>query len=372
MGARTSLKELIWLAPLTFLGLISLALMRSWPMFPAPAQSRMITDAQGEKVAVPLPFRTISGNDFLEVTHAPETLFKFGNSRDRIKFATMMMSRFYPDVLRNDALWDCPPDNESLLYRSDGLTFISAQGPALFQRLGLPYVNVFADTANADEHIFAVVRTINAALGHEEQGEAFIADYQQTYEDLKRELQPETLTSLPRVLPMGSSSKNWSYLWIFGPDRTDSNDKTVGVRNAAAGFENTGRQQEAERILAMDPDIIFSGPVEDFIHDPRWQGLKAVLNKHVYGGGSGFRPGLPTWNLDSRPLGARFEAELVHPDRLQPKIRELTRAHFLKAYGYRLSDAEIDTMLGIEEQKNLPGFARFTSVAPGGTKPAIQ
>jgi len=109
----------------------------------------------------------------------------------------------------------------------------------------------------------------------------------------------------------------------------------------------------------MNPNIIFIGNRAKFLHDPRWQALRAVQNKRVYGGGSGFRVGLPTWNLDARPLSARLEAEIVHPDRLQPKIRQLARDHFIKAYGYRLNDEELDEMLGVVQQKDAPGYARI-------------
>jgi iron complex transport system substrate-binding protein len=52
-------------------------------------------------------------------------------------------------------------------------------------------------------------------------------------------------------------------------------------------------------------------------------------------------------------------AELAHPDRLQPKLREQYRDHFLKAYSYRLSDDEIDNLLRIDESKDSVGYARF-------------
>ena len=356
-----SARELTWLTSFVFLGLITLTPLRSPPVLPLPAHSRIVTDAEGVKVAVPLPFRTIAGSNYLQVTHAPEALFKSGGPRDRIQFAAMMMGRFYPDVLKNDALWDSPHDVESLLAHEDGVTFFSGSRPALWQRLGIPVLTTALDSKNPDDYVFSAVRIANAAVGHEKDGKAIIADYQQAYTDLKEELKPETLTNLPRVLSMGSSTKDWSSVWASSAETPAYDDQIIGVTNATAGFQDTGRQQDAERILAMNPDIIFVGgeSVDDFNHDPRWRGLKAVLNKRIYGGGSGFRPGIPTCHLDERPLAARLEAEIVHPDRLQPKIRLLARGHFLKAYGYRLSDDEIDKMLGVDEQKNVPGYERF-------------
>jgi ABC-type Fe3+-hydroxamate transport system substrate-binding protein len=356
MITHLSLKELTWLAPFALIGVVALMPLRPPSELPRAAQSRIVSDADGTKVAVPLPFGTVRGSDFLEVTHAPDVIFKIGSPRDRVGFAHTLMSRFYPEVLKNDALWDCPSDIESLLALSDGVTFFFGSRPPLWQRLGIP---LLATALNSEDHVFVVTRIANAAIGREAQGEAFIADYQQALADLKQELRPEALTDLPRALSTTSSAKDWSSIWPA--ESPTHGDQIVGVRNAAAGFEDTGRQQEAERILAMNPDIIFIAgeSVDDFVRDPRWQGLKAALSKRVYGGGTGFAPGSPSWGLDERPLSVRFEAEIVHPDRLQPKIRELTRDHFKKAYGYRLSDNEIDAMLGVEVQKNVPGYARF-------------
>ena len=52
-------KELFWLAPFACLALVAAAAWRPPPVFPTPARTRLITDAKGVKVNVPLPFRTV-------------------------------------------------------------------------------------------------------------------------------------------------------------------------------------------------------------------------------------------------------------------------------------------------------------------------
>lgn len=135
----------------------------------------------------------------------------------------------------------------------------------------------------------------------------------------------------------------------------------AGVINAAEGL--SGQQPEAERILAMNPEMIFfdsvNEKVQDFTRDPRWKGLKAVREKRVYkmpGPFSGILAG-----LHLQPLRVRCMAEIAHPRRLQQKLRATMRGHFVQALDCRLSDEQIDSLLHIDENKDQPGYRRFSS-----------
>jgi ABC-type Fe3+-hydroxamate transport system substrate-binding protein len=353
-----------WLAPFLFLGLVALAPSRAPPV-PAPARSHFVTDAEGVEVAVPLPFRAVAGyggSDFLETTRAPETLLKAGGPRDRARFASGLMSRIYPRALKDDNLWNCPFDLETLLAYDNGATYFS-WGPAdALRRIGLPTLARGWNSANRDEQVFSAVRVEAAAMGQPERGEAFINTYMEAYADLHDALQPETLADLPRVLTMGSSVRDWSNIWAGREKDSRFDDQRVGVKNATEGLEDSGRQQDTERILAMNPDLIllYGESVQDFLHDPRWQGLKAVKGIRVYQALRTLRRSLETlYGLDYRPLWARWEAEIAHPDRLQPKVRRLVRDHYVQAYGYHLCDDEIDDLLRVDESKDSAGYARF-------------
>jgi iron complex transport system substrate-binding protein len=107
----------------------------------------------------------------------------------------------------------------------------------------------------------------------------------------------------------------------------------------------------------MNPDliIVFVGDYEGVIRDPRWRGLKAVQNRRVYVSISSNRY---TFNL-AQPLGSRWMAELAYPDRLQPKLRALFREHYRENYGYSLSEAEVDELLNVAENRNAAGYERF-------------
>ncbi len=364
-SGRALSRELSWLAPFLCLGLIALALLRPWPVFPAPAHSRIVTDADGVKVAIPVPLRGVVAwaSDFLQKTHAPEILLEGGGTRERAWFASTLVSRLYPQVLESDGLWNEPSDAESLLAQDSGAVYF---GRADRRRLGLITFATWARRESTDETIFSMTRVMNAALGQEARGEAFIADYRLAFANLQQELQPQTLTELPSLIGVVCPPGNWSRLTAW-----DGADARAGVRGAAESYLATGREQDAERILAMNSDmiILFVGDVQDFLHDPRWQGLKAVRDRRVYGN----NPNLHgyTFDLDNVPLSTRWIAELAHPERLQPKFRELLRDHYLEAYGYRLSDEEIDELLRLDQNRETAGYARFrkNALASSGEGP---
>jgi len=352
-----------WLISFAGLFLIALVLLRPDPVFPVPEHSHRVADAEGVMVDVPLPFRTVGSSDFLETTHAPEVLVKAGGTRDRERFATGLMSHIYPDVLKNDALWNYSSDPETLLTEDNGVTYFSWFSAVNLRRLGLPILARSWQPKNRDDLIFTVLRVENKAMGEPERGEAFIRDYQQAFTDLLAELNPETLENRKHTLTLFSASRDWNRIGVVSDSAwTRFDDDRLGLVNAAAPFANKGRGQDAERILAMNPDIlfVFGDTPDEFQGDPRWRGLKAVRDNRVYnclrtlrGSGEGL------FGLDYRPLWARWMAEIAYPERLEPRLRSLVRAHYQKAYSYSLSDEELDNLLHINENSNAAGYERF-------------
>ncbi len=60
-------------------------------------------------------------------------------------------------------------------------------------------------------------------------------------------------------------------------------------------------------------------------------------------------------------------AEIAHPDRLKPKVRETVRNAFLTEFNFRLSEDEIDGILFTERNRNQLGAARFMRDARANT-----
>ena len=72
--------------------------------------------------------------------------------------------------------------------------------------------------------------------------------------------------------------------------------------------------------------------------------------------------------LHFQPLSVRWMAAPAHPDRLQPKLREVMRAHYETEFGYRLSDDEMERMLHIDVNKDSEGYARFLKRQEGASQ----
>ncbi|MGD0657744.1 MAG: ABC transporter substrate-binding protein [Syntrophorhabdales bacterium] len=389
-------REFVWFAPFLCIGLMAVSLLRPLPHFPVPPHSRTVVDGGGTPVQIALPFRGtaltwgVNVAEYLEDTHAPETLLKAGGPFfDRPWFAKQVASRIYPQVLKRDSIWDASGVSHSrgsnaeieTHFAFDPGAYLGAAWGAvpLMRRVGIPALYVAAHTKNWDEYIFSFARVATALIGQPGRGEVLIARYRQAYVDLDQELHASSLTSRPRVLIMGSSRRNRGWL----PLKSIKNSYQIylppaGVANGSEGW--TGEQQDAERILAMDPDIIFlvgrsddSRPAQspqEFMRDPRWRGLKAVHEKRVYrmpGTGPGGLAG-----LIFQPIWVRWMAEIAHPDGMEPRTRHVLRERLMIEFGYRLTDDQIDVLLWMEENKGSAGYERFSRnyVANDGKDPA--
>jgi hypothetical protein len=379
------IKESAWLGPFAALTLIVLALLRPPPRSSAPAESRIVSDAAGIKVPVAVPFRgsvltwcAFGAGSYLETTHSPETLFDAGSPVDRERFAKSSIGWFFPEVLSKDSLWTGRlTDQDGGLRNHYGVVekLLDAGAGAylgdcnlfgavpLMRSVGLPAFHIMWHEENWDESLFAMARVETAIIDKPERGEALIESYKRRFGDLARELQPESLTSLPRILILGSWPQSSRGLYVKnGRNAYRIYLPSAGVANAA---DTSVRQNpDVERVLALEPDIIFlmgyAQTPQEFERDPRWRGMKAVQNRRIYR-----MPGAPSGGgglagLHFQPLWTRWMAELAHPDRMQPKLRELIGDYIVEDFGYRLSEDQIDQMLQIRVNKDQPEYTRFT------------
>jgi hypothetical protein len=164
-----------------------------------------------------------------------------------------------------------------------------------------------------------------------------MASYCRVIADLQQELQPATLFHRPGVLMQGE----------YGGDFARTGVVNIELERKIPG-------DDAERLLILDPEMIFSarGDPRKFMEDSIWQGLKAVQERRVYK--------WTQYGLTYKPIQIRWMAELVHPERLQPKARQMLRDRVISEFGYRLSDEEIDRVLNVEENSGSAGAERFT------------
>jgi hypothetical protein len=242
--------ELPWIAPLAFLALVSLMLLRPWSAIPLPDKGRVIVDAAGKKVVIPEPSPGVIGgsylDDFLLKTHAPEAILKAGGPRDRPLLDPLrdpvsypLLFRIYPQIAQNDALWDFPGNLESILAQDVGGVHLG--GGERFEELGLITVSAHPpDTHDKDTVIATQIRVWNRVIGGEAErrGAAILGRYQRDYASLVADLQLETLTERPRALGLVSPAENWSRCYGWGDSRPEwalpTRRKTTGRQDGRA------------------------------------------------------------------------------------------------------------------------------------------
>jgi ABC-type Fe3+-hydroxamate transport system substrate-binding protein len=389
-------REFLWLAPFLCIAFFAAGLLRPLPRIPLPADYRTVVDAGGTPVHIALPFRGIAltknsfANSYLENTRSPGLLVY----ADKPSGA---MSWVYPELLKRDSLWntqliaksDSPYTEVERLLAYDPSVYVGCGGPReLVLRIGLPVYNCggsddlrrrrgLPDLAAkagcgtppdpmqsryprkwnyySESYLFPGVRTYSALIGSPEAAETRVDAYCQAVADLREELRPSTLTSRPHVLAEGESAGLLP---------------RAGIIDAAMERKIAG--DDAEHLLIMNPDMIFlpQGNPRDFMRDPRWQGLKAVLDRRVYR-----RPGLMEWwagGLTFKPIETRWMAEIAHPERLQPKVRQILRDRMISEFGYRFTEDQIDRQLHVAENAASVGTERFSRDSQIDRKPGAS
>jgi ABC-type Fe3+-hydroxamate transport system substrate-binding protein len=368
-----------WLIPFLCLGAISFAEIRPEPQAPAPQGERTIVDVRGKQVHIDVPFRgsvLTRGTeipDYLEATRAPDTLLAVTANRMGERVRNHIIGKVYPQVVNNARIWASAGvsdtqgpkvDIERLLLFDPGVFMGWYTLAEPIERVGLPFIGFKTFPATFEDLEYSV-RTYSAAVGNPERGEAILARDQQLNQDLDREIGDKKDMRRPRYLYMFSSTRNGSvvelgaknhYTRFFAPH--------AGVESACA-CPNYYGFVDAEHIILDDPDIIVLGPQpseerpDEFINDPRWKGLTAVLQHRVYRA----PPGIDYFI--AAPFWSRWLAELAHPDRLQPSSRELYRNYIEWLLGYSLSEADLDTAFAVRDNHAMANAARFES-APRG------
>ena len=368
-----------WVFPYTAIVLISFGLFKPLPVLPKSTIGRTIIDARGDAAYIDEPFlgaaftwgTGIGALGFLEATKDPTLLVLAGTEDERKNDQKSILARIYPNFFSQGFRWSSKTyekgwytDIEKALAYNPGVYLTSNLGPGeLLRKVGLPVLYVGSkENKTWDTYLFSAARVMAVVTEQPQRAEALINNYHDAYRQIDRELQVKTLTNHPRILIMGSSTQDRSHFYV----KSVNNDYQIylppaGVDNATKGW--IGERVDAERILGMDPDYIFlmanskNQSPEEFIHDPRWHGLKAVRDKRVYrmldvhGGG--------LLGLILQPISVRWMAEITHPDRMKSGIREMLRETYIREFNYHLSDQEIDDELHIIDNKNSAGYERF-------------
>jgi hypothetical protein len=378
------IRESLWFLPFLALALMCLILLRPWPAqkLPEGAGGRWITDGEGTKIKIPSPLQGIAAvylRSYLPKTHAPQYVLRAWDEREHRWFSDLIPGWIYPEFVQDERYWKVPADLESILaYDKPGMIYFRSfwiggtrMEHATMRGFGLNSIALSPNLPppehpyleDYEQRMFIEIRVLNAALNQPEVGEKLIATYLKGIERLATELKPESIPpeQWPRVLGMGASSQNWANIWIGGDGK---DNPRLALKDATGNYRAAGRQQDAERVLAMNPDILFGPNPDEFYHDPRWRGLKAVQNRRVYTGNASFSSYIH--DIDNLPLSARWHAEIVWPERLKASVREEIREHYRQSYDFEMSDERIDELLRVKENAVSTGYERFMAQAVAG------
>jgi ABC-type Fe3+-hydroxamate transport system substrate-binding protein len=363
-ASRRLRREAFWLLPFLFLGCTTLALLRPWAgIQSAYAGSRVIRDSAGKEVSVPEPLPGIvSGmawtGTFLERTNGIDALVKVGLPERRPAPGRDLLTRIFPRLSDDATLWDFPADFESIVAQDAGYVYLAGGAHSdYFDYFGLSSVSATPpDMKDIDNFMFTSTRVWNELIGRREQADGFMRRYIREYADTVSELHPHAVENRPRALALVSPSEDWTRCYGWGEF-----DARVALNDASEDYVALGRESDAERILAMNPELIilFVGDYAGFMRDPRWRGLDAVRTRRVY---ENIDPNRSALNI-ARSLGARWVAELAYPERLRPRLREMLRKHYRESYDYALSEGEIDEILNVAGNRDAAGYARFMRAA---------
>lgn len=209
-----------------------------------------MVDADGRKVAIPLPFRGVVPHDavidFLAVTHAPESLAKLGGPKDRQGFADTLMGRIYPQLAKKDSLWDEPDDIESVLAHDNGEVYIGGDN-----RVGLAAISVVSDWSDMEKVISDEGRFENEAIGHPEHARDAIIAYHQHVVNSENDLHALHYRDRPSMISLVTNPNDWIHLWASASENQD-----LGTKDATEAMMTLGRGSEAERILASKRPVL--------------------------------------------------------------------------------------------------------------------
>jgi ABC-type Fe3+-hydroxamate transport system substrate-binding protein len=349
--------ELFWIVPFLCIALIGIGASRSLPRIPDPAHYRTILDSEGVPVKIEEPFRGAAiGNDYyytstwwMENVRSADELMHAGNPGRRGNLEGSLMGWIYPEVVAKDSLWEIiPGSNHGPFIEIESLMAFNpsvyVDGPVdLLRSVGMPVVPYWPGSGWNPP---VSARVMSNIAGHPERGEAYVArdliDKAKINQLIYEELQSPLPTYRPRVLDLDGS---------HGIDVPEGAAWNAAKEKKWDGYD-TG---DAEIILAIDPDIVLNRWPQDFMQDPRWQGLKAVKERRVYSCGVGY--GFNAMLLDQAHL--YLKAEIFQPERMTPRVRQLVRERVLEEFDYRLSDDQIDEMLNAKGNSSSRGFERF-------------
>jgi ABC-type Fe3+-hydroxamate transport system substrate-binding protein len=370
-------QELKWIVPFLCMGAVALATVHTEPQLPPPKGERVVTDIRGKAVSIELPFRgsvltrgtEVTG--YLVGTRAPETLRAATAYAMGERVRNHIIGHIFPEVENNPNIWATDGVSntngpkvaiEQMLLFDPGVYMGWYTLAEPFERVGIPFIG-FIPIARSMEEMKYSTRTYSRVVGNPQRGEDIVARSDAIYRELAEEFSekyPVDVAQKPLKRPTYLYVMPRDYLSILG----QTNHYTLFLSppaqvDIACDCPWAFSQIDPELLHLYDPDIIILGPQpklqrpEEFMRDPRWQGLSAIKNRQVYRA----PPGIDFYIAGS--FWSRWTAELSH-EKLEPKVRLMYWDYIRWLFDYELSSEELDIAFAVADNVGMVNAERFT------------
>ncbi|XHR26911.1 MAG: ABC transporter substrate-binding protein [Chthoniobacteraceae bacterium] len=330
--------------------------------------ARTVVDAAQARVEVPHPSRGVALYcfmlpEYLAVTRSPGDVAAAAElSPGAFREGHDLLRELFPGMaaIRNQisGATFAQPNLETLLALDPGVVIHWREYTgykAQMERIGLPVVTL--GHARREEWLVETSHIFAEVSGMPERAHEMTEYYRQSKAALASELQPATLPSRPRVLRLWMPPEGGYNAVGKGQLFSAFIDQAGGA--PAIDAPGSWVELDIERLLLLNPDVILISSRPDqplpeaLFARPEWQPLRAVQTRRIYSEPPAFS------NLIAAPLYCRWLAELLHPDRLRPRLRELFQAYYRNDFNYAMSDAETDARLFLKENSRSAGYERF-------------
>ncbi len=346
-----------------------LALVRSLPQHVDPRPHRQIVDGRGKTVMLSEPLRRVAlfwgagFGEYLLIARDPARTQATQDPWDEAMERNPLLNRAFP------GLHGMPTDLSIFAQHGASVERLLADPPtaivtipwaaALLEPVGLPAVVV--PVQSGEPALFLNTHLLAAVAGQDSRSDDLVAHYASAMTALHDDLYRTPLHDRPSVLMLGAEGPG-RFWTVSVPMWNQILDQAAGrAAVSGSGF----RHLDVERIVALDPDMIVLRPSgaalapspTSFMANGFAPALQAARERRVYA----WPPGVTqiTNNIVEYPLIARWFAELLHPDRLTPRLRDLMTTTYGRELKAEPTASDIDRALYLSGNAGSANYDRF-------------
>jgi iron complex transport system substrate-binding protein len=350
-----------WAVPLGGVLLMTFATLRPAAK-PANSAGYVVIDANGVPVTISRDGRgtVLSApmlGEYLLTTSDPKSLLSFNRFGVAPK-SKAVLERIYPELRAKDTKLAAATNPEYLMLTNPSAVIPWGPATEALRATQLPVVDI--NTLRAPQWWFDNVRIYGDLDGQPTRGAAMKENFYSAINNLLREVVSADIHSSVTMLEASPNSEGTLRNSAVSGRQSEWLDLARG-RNALQ-TDADGVRIDMERLYRLDPDVIVLSRVAaltpaEYMNHPLWWPLKAARTKRIYKRPPGMV--FTTSGIVEYPIYARWLAELLHPDQLQPELRQIMRASYQREIHYTMTDRDLDELLAVDANRFSAHHERF-------------